>query len=696
MRSTIITLVGLIIPCIYSELLYANQDDPTPVFTLDTVEVTADAIDVTGTGNRIGLDPLDSPSSSTVIDDEVFDDQQATNVDDILKNDASLSNEGGFGSRSNFRSRGFSLGTTGNYLRNGLMYFFLDSPAIEIIDRVEVLKGPASFLYGPGSPGGMINFITKKPQTEDFNEGGVQAGSWDYYRAYADLNQSTENANFRTNLAVQDSNSFRDVYYQDRELFDMSIDGESFANTDTWFNFNVQNSDQPQDTGLVAVGDEVADLSRSAYLNQDWSKTDQTSVNTFLDSYTDLNNDWTLHHALFYQYVTRDRILSNLLLSSEDNGDFRYNIYRRIDVWNYYNALAETMTTKDIFGFEQKLLFGTTYSIMDHGAKETTPIVTQTYSIYDIPTLAEPDFGEFEDPMNILTHNFGFYAQDVVQLHPQWEAIVGARFDTYQSDSSTLTNSSEQHTSPHLALVYKPLYFWSTYASYSEGFEFNEPVSDSNAVNFGEALDPTLSEQVELGTKMELFDSRLLLSAALFDILRYNQPVTEEIGADDSNEVIVVQRGEQHHQGLELGAQGTVYDHWTLLGTLMWIDAKFSKGNDPDIEGNQPAAVPKIAATLWGEYRFDQGEFNNFALNSGIFYEGERFGDDQNTFVLDPYSRIDAGAVYYYPITENKKELAIRLTVENITDVTYFYGYRRTNVTVGSPRSVWLTLELLN
>lgn len=694
MLSRFIYLVSLLF--FISPLVYGNEedDDPTPVFTFDTIEVTASAIDVSGTGNRVGLDPLDSPESSTVIDDEVMDDQQITNVDDILKNDASLSNEGSFGSRSNFRSRGFSLNPTGNYLRNGLLYFFLDAPAIEIIDRVEVLKGPASFLYGPGSPGGMINFITKKPQEEDFNNAGVQAGSWDYYRAYADLNQSTENVDFRANVAVQDANSFRDVYYQDRELLDLSAEGETFANTDSWFNINFQNSDQPQDTGLVAIGDHVADLPSNTYLNQDWTKTEQSSINSFLDNYTELNYDWTLHSALFYQHVHRDRILSNLLLNDDESGDFRYNIYRRLDTWNYYNALIETMGDVQLFNWDQKLLFGATYSLMDHEAQETDAIVTQTYSIYDPPTLPEPALDDFEDPTNVLTHNFGFYAQDVVQLHKKWEVIFGARFDTYQTDSATLTESNVQHTSPHLALLYKPLYFWSNYISYSEGFEFNAPVSDRNAVNFGEALDPTLSEQIELGSKMELFDSHLLLSAALFDILRHNQPITEETDSDDPSEVIVVQRGEQHHQGLELAAQGKVYENWTILGTLMWLDAEFSEDNDPDVAGNQPAAVPKLAATLWGEYRFHTGDLKNFAINSGVFYEGERYGDDQNTFILDAYARIDAGVGYYFPIREEEKELAIRLNIENISDVAYYYGYRRTNVTVGSPRSVWLTVEL--
>ncbi|MFA6037262.1 MAG: TonB-dependent siderophore receptor [Legionellales bacterium] len=694
MRSVLTNLVILISFCCYLPLSFANQDDTTPVFTFDTIEVTAEAIDVTGTGNRVGLDPIDSPESSTVIDDEIMDDQQITHVDDILKNDASVSNEGSFGARSNFRIRGFSLNQSGNYLRNGLLFFFLESPAIEIIDRVEVLKGPASFLYGPGSPGGMINFITKKPQAEEFNNGGVQVGSWDYYRAFADLNQSSEQVDYRLNVAVQDSNSFRDVYHQDRQLFDFSANSELFGNTDTWFNVNFQNTNQPQDTGLVAIGDHVADLPSNTYLNQDWSNTEQTTANSFLDSYTDLSDNWTLHTGLIYQYVHRDRILTNLVMTDSDSGDFKYNIYQRLDTWNYYNALVETIGEETLVGFDQKLLFGTTYSLMDHEAKETQAIVTQVYNIYDPPTLAEPDLGDFLDPTTTLTHNFGFYAQDVVQLLQQWEMILGARFDAYQTDSATLTESSVQHTSPHLALLYKPLYFWSNYVSYSEGFEFNAPVSDRNAVNFGEALEPTLSEQIELGSKMELFDSHLLLSAALFDILRHNQPITEETGGDDPSEVIVVQRGEQHHQGLELAAQGKVYQNWTILGTLMWLDAEFSEDNEPDVAGNQPAAVPKLAATLWGEYRFHTGELKNFAINSGVFYEGERYGDDQNTFILDPYARIDAGVGYYFPIREEQKELAIRLNVENISDVAYYYGYRRTNVTVGSPRSVWLTVAL--
>lgn len=683
--------ISLLVILLSSGVVFA-QDDITPIFTLETIEVSATAIDMTGTGNRVGLEPLDSPDSSTVIDDEIIDEQQANRLDDILKNDASISNKGNFGAQSSFTSRGFTLSDSGNYLRNGLQYFYFDAPPVESIDRVEILKGPASFLYGSGSPGGMINFITKMPQQEDFNHAGAQTGSWDYYRAYADVNHHTESVDARLNLAIEDTKSFRDHYFHERELFDFSAKGQTLPQTSTLFNFTYQHTNQPQDTGLVAVGDEVVDLPRSTYLNQDWTKTELDSIITSLDSYTDLVNDWTLHSALYYQYVDRERILSSLRMRDDDSTDFQYSMQRRLDIWHNYTALFEVLANKEFLGFDQKLLFGVTDNLTAHKSQETKTILSDVYSIYDPPTLPEPDLGDFQDPVQITTNNVGVYAQDVIQLHTQWEMIMGARYDTYQAYSSTVEDGHAQHISPHLALLYKPLYNWSQYISYTEGFEFNEAVSDRNAVNFGESLDPTLSEQIELGTKLELFDSKLLLSAAIFDILRTNQPVTEDFEGDEGGEVIVVQRGEQHHQGLELGAQGHISDAFTLLSTLMWMDAELTDGNPAEIEGNQPAAVAKIAATLWGEYRFQEGALNDFAINSGAFYEGERYGDDENTFVLDPYTRIDAGVAYYYPIKKN--ELAIRLTVENITDVDYFYAYRRTNVTVGSPRSVWLTFEI--
>ncbi len=684
----------LAISVISSVVKATATDDATPIFTLSTIEVTAEQpVDLSDTGNRIGLPPLENAQSSSVIDDEIIDDQQANTVDDILKNDASISNKGNFGATSSFSSRGFTLNNSGNYLRNGLLYFFFDVPPVESIDRVEILKGPASFLYGAGSPGGMINFITKKPMDEAFIQGGAQAGSWNYYRGYADVNQNlTEDFNARLNLAWEETDSFRDHYFHNRQLFDFSVDGETFENTDTLFNFTYQNTNQPQDTGLVAIGNQVADLPRSDFLNQTWTKTDIDSISTSLDSYTDLINDWTLHSAVYYQYVDRERKQSNLRMHEDSTGDFQYLMLHRVDTWNYTTALAELLSEKQFLGFDQKLLFGLNYALMDHNILETKSIVSDTYSIYDPPTLPEPDFGEFLDPLGTDTYDLGLYAQDVVTLHPQWEFIMGARFDHYQSHSSVLNDSSANNISPHFALLYKPLNFWSVYTSYTEGFEFNEPVSDANAVNFGDPLDPTLSEQIELGTKMELFDERLLFTAALFDILRYNQVVTEDFG-DAFNEVIVTQRGEQHNQGLELGAQGILNDNLTLLSSLMWLDARFSEaGNPPDIAGNRPAAVPSLAATLWGEYRFDSGTLRNFALNSGVFYEGDRYGDDQNSFTLGSYARIDAGAAYYYPLEED--ELVIRLNVENISDETYFYAYRRTNVTVGAPQSIWLTIEV--
>ncbi len=405
-----------------------------------------------------------------------------------------------------------------------------------------------------------------------------------------------------------------------------------------------------------------------------------TSVNLNLDDRRAIAYDWTMHSAFYYQYIDRERILSSLLLKQDSTGDFEYSMQQQFDTWNNYTALVEFMSDKQWL-FDQKLLVGFNYNIIDHDILTTDPIISETYNIHDIPTLAEPDFGPYES-IDTITHNPGVYAQDVITLHEQWDFTLGARFDQYNEIN---------HTSPHAALVYKPLETWSIYTSYTEGFQYNEPVNDINAINFGEVLDPTISEQVEAGTKLELFNNRLLLSAAVFDILRYNNPITEDVDSENPGEVIVVQTGEQHHQGLELGAQGHISQQWTTHGSLMWLDARFSEDNEPDIAGKRPAAVPALSATAWTEYRF----INHFAVNGGVFYEGKRFGDNQNTFVLDPYARVDVGTAYYYPM-EKDKELIIRLNVENISDVTYYTGHRRTNVSVGSPRSIWLNFALAN
>lgn len=685
--SPLYRLVCLITTACWTVFSFAEetQENGPPVFTLETIEVTADAIeDNSSSATRFDAPILDTPQSIDVITEEIIDEQQSINVDEILKNDASISNRGNFGAMSSFSSRGFTLSDYGNYLRNGLLYFFFDTPPVETLTKVEILKGPTSFLYGSGSPGGMINFVTKKPEEEEnFLDGGIQTASWDYYRAYADLNQTIlDDSAYRINVAYEDTKSFRDEYYRKRELFDFSV------GTDTVFNLMFQNTDTPQDTGLVAIGDSVADLPRSTYLNQDWSKTELTSVNANLDDYTDLAYDWTLHSALYYQYVERERILTNLRLTEDSTGDFQYSFQHRIDTWNYYTALFELLGEKNYL-FDHKLLFGTTYNVSTQEILETTPIITQTYSIYDIPTLAKPDFGDFKDPINLATYNAGVYVQDVITLHRQWETILGARFDNYVSTSEHLEKSEANNVSPHAALLYKPSEIWSLYTTYSEGFEFNGSIEDSNALNFGEALKPTLSEQIEVGSKLELFNSNLLLSLALFDIFRYNNPISEDAHTENPNDVIVVQHGEQHHQGLEFATQGRINDEWTARSSLMWLDARYSDDNEPDIAGNRPAAAPTFAANVWSEYRF----ISNYAVNGGVFYEGKRFGDSENTFVLDPYARVDVGTAYYYPM-ENDQEFIVRLTVENINDVEYYEGHRRTNVTVGAPRSVWVTFEV--
>lgn len=689
--SAVLVLLGLI--------AWAEEDSAT-VFTLDAISITAtpieDDFDST-TAMKVEVPLLDTPQQVSVIDQEVMLEQQDNTVAGILKNDASISNRGNFGAADSYAGRGFPLDSSGNYLMDGRTMLFVEPPAVETLERVDVLKGPAAFLYGQGAPGATINFISKKPEGENFVTPLVQLGSYDYYRAHVDGNYMSpelDGLGMRLNVAAEDANGFNDTFYKQRQLVSMVLGYQpSEGGSHTLGHFTYQHSKTPQDTGLVAIGNGVIDLPVTTSLNQGWTVNDQEDIDVGVRGAYETNSRWTVYQSLNFQYVDRDRILANIVNIDDDAQTARYSIYRREDTWQYYTAIIDAAAEYQPFGINNEILLGANYTRIEHDNRETARQTSNTFALNDIPKLSKPDFGGFMPTNTVATDNIAVYGQDIISILPKWDVVLGARYDSYWVSANHAENYTEQNVTPRAALLYKMRDNLTTYLSYSESFEINEPVSNNNAVNNGEHLDPTISKQVEWGVKGEWFNQRLLTSVALFVIKRENEPVTEDLTQPiDGKEQIVRQRGEQTHKGIDATAQGHINDRWLMVGSLMLLDAHFGDDNADDVVGNRPASVPKYAASLWSSYDLMQRARDSFSINGGVFYESDRYGDDQNSFELGSFARTDIGAGYEY--RDSSYQFNTRITLENVFDEEYFYAYRRTNVTVGRPRSVWFTVSL--
>ncbi|MEF1302722.1 TonB-dependent receptor, partial [Vibrio owensii] len=286
---------------------------------------------------------------------------------------------------------------------------------------------------------------------------------------------------------------------------------------------------------------------------------------------------------------------------------------------------------------------------------------------------------------------WGIYAQNMMTINDYWQVLAGVRYDEKRSDDLT-----ESQVSPKLGVIFHPASNGSIYVQYSESFMPQGTVNSTDYTNDGEELDAERGISYEVGTKWELFDERLLLSGAVFDITLENIALDVEDGVNAGGDVMYkkTQDGEQVHRGAEILAQGFVTEELSLTASAMYLDAEITES--ADYKGNRPADVPEFSASVWSRYKVQ----SNTDVNLGLIYEGERYGDAANTFKKDGYARIDMGVAYTHKYDENL-DIVARFNVENVFDTDYLAGGGSTNskqegasgVVIGEGRNYMATIQ---
>ncbi|MEL7314136.1 MAG: TonB-dependent receptor, partial [Cyanobacteria bacterium J06559_3] len=283
----------------------------------------------------------------------------------------------------------------------------------------------------------------------------------------------------------------------------------------------------------------------------------------------------------------------------------------------------------------------------------------------------------------------GLLLQNQVELLPEITLLLGGRVDFFTQSSTaeailipgllnTPARDSEQSQTaftPRVGIVYQPIEELALYASYSRSFEPN--ILTATTAD-GEFLDPEEGEQFEVGLKTELFDGRLAATLSFFDITQTN------VAADDPGNVnFVVPIGEQTSRGMELDVTGEILPGWNILAGLSLLDAKIEESADFP-RGSTPRNVPETSASLWTTYEIQSGDLARLGFGLGLFYVGERPGDNANTFTLNEYLRTDA-AIYY-----RQNDVRLGLNFRNLFDIDYFEngGRGRRGAIPGDPFTV--------
>lgn len=642
---------------------------------------------------RTNVSLIETPQSVTVIPDTIVNEQLATTLGEVLSNDASLTAGSKQRNRETFNLRGFTLSSSDGYLRDGHQHWSHYQQPIETLESVEVIKGPSSILYGQSGPGGLVNMVTKKPTAATlFNLSADmdQEGSTRLMLDAGGALTGAEDLRYRGVLVKQDVTYQReyqngDQRERDRFLGALVLDYDLSEEALVRFHYDRTNDKAGLDTGAwlddsgKLIGDEktIRDMS--------WAFTDITVENLGVDLKLILNDHWNLDVGYNEQTFERQRFESAPKKPSgfEEGDDYTSKPYDRFDDWQFKTAFVDLTGEFKLGGVEHKLLVGANYLDYYYGQLrvKADPI---TYAAGQDEPLRPDVSYKTDDSLYTSEYDYyGIYVQDLVTFSDHWQLSFGGRFDQKNKEGG-----DNESFVPKAGLLYHPHDDATIYASYSESFEpqSSDTLNDETDINHGMSLDAMTAEQLELGTKWQLVDGRLLLSAAVFDITKTGMLITESLVGDANYDTRTTQAGEQRHKGFEAAAQGAVTDKLFVMASLMNLDAEYVK--DQNYQGNTPVDAPEWSASLWSRYEFN----DQLAVNAGAFYEGERFADSGNTITKDAYTRVDVGATYKTRLVS--KDLNLRFNIENLFDTDYLAGGGTSNVTAGDGISYRLAMQL--
>ncbi len=631
------------------------------------------------TATRTDTPLRDIPQSIQVVPQQVLEDQQVIRASEALQNVSGVQRGNTVGGTSEvFSIRGFQQ--FGGNLRNGFRdsFSFVETANLE---RIEVLRGPASVLYGNLDPGGVINYVTKQPLSEPFYAAALQAGSFGLVRPTFDLSgplNPERTVLYRLNAAYERGGNFRDFDTEVERFFISPVVTWSIGDrTDLTFELEYINDQRPYDRGLVAFGTGVANIPFDRILGELDDSNERTS---FLAGYRfehRFNDNLTLRNRFRFSSREDTSFITELLRLNETTGELSRGFFGGEFDSRDYSLQTELLGNFSTGSIQHNLLFGVDLSWLADDFRPRISADAANINIFNpvYGIIPRPDGVDFSEISSTQTDSVGFFLQDQITLAENLKLLIGGRFDLLDQSSASDGQSDEQQDqafSPRVGIVYQPILPISLYASFSRSFQPN-----SGTRVDGSLLEPVRGTQYEMGVRGEFLDSRLITNLAAYEITVSNLAVT-----DPDNPNFSIPSGEQRSRGVELDVTGAITPAWNVIASYAYTDARVTK--DDNLQpGNLIEGVPFNSASLWSTYEIQTGGFQGLGFGLGLFYVGDRQGDRNNSFQVPGYVRTDASVFY------RRNNWRAAINVNNLFDVDYIEAtQRRTRINPGAPLTV--------
>lgn len=679
----------------------AEPAEPPAEATLPKVKVQGTPEDegYQATTTGIGRTPQllrDIPQSVTVVPATLMQDRQANSFHEAVRNVAGLTFNAGEGGRigDNITLRGYSV--VGDLYLDGIRDIAQYNREVFNVERIEVLRGSASVLFGRGSTGGVINQVTRMPQLAAERTVAVTGGMHGYGRATLDVNQPIGEASaVRVNGMYTDDESFRDgpryrrwgvapavsfgiggddelslAYYrlEDDNVPDMGVPYFGGRPIDVPADrfYGLANADgERNETGIATATYRHrfdADTSvrtvlrRADYRRFLWATaprlaagttaiTDATVVNRQRQARGGTEHTWTSQTDFTTSFRTgalAHEVLVGLELANE-----------RARRWNFVNGVTNPATTV--------------------GGGTNEPALPAAY----FTSIQRTGFVSYE------ADTIGAYFQDVIALDEHWKLVAGVRHDDFDAeydrpDPQGDLQRRDRVWSWRSGLLYQPTEIVSYYASWGTSFNPSGELYalDDRSTN----TPPEKSRNVEVGVKWDLFDGELTLRTALA-----RSEKTNERNTDLSTPDIFLLSGRRHTDAFEIEAAGRLTERWELFAAIALMDAEIDRasGQQANTQGNVPINAPDYTASVWTAYRVSE----RWRVGGGAEAVGFRWGNATNVNGVPGYVRWDAFVEY------EVGAVSLQLNAFNLFDRRYYEGVYSGHAVPGTSRSAQLRLE---
>ncbi|GLS06152.1 TonB-dependent receptor [Chitiniphilus shinanonensis] len=687
-------------PLVLAPTLATAAPDTAEV-TLPTVTVTAPAESPTGpvqgyvarrsaTATKTDTPLIETPQSISVVGRDEIEDRGATTLLEAIRYTPGVTvSNWGYDIRGYdwLLIRGFNAQSTSSF-RDGLRQSGLGyvEPITEVygLERVEVLRGPASVMFGRGDAGGVVNRVSKTPSLDAPREVEVQLGSFERRQIAADFGGALTADNsvlYRIVALGLDSNSQEeypngDDTYQKRLYLAPSLRWDVSPDTSITLLAEVLRNDASDDINYITGPD--GGLTHVKEGDPDYS---QIKINSATFGYQfehDFNEAWQFRQNL--RYANRDADKHHIKSSLDSDGRTllrtAWHEDEDLDQWTIDTNVQGHVQTGPVI---HTLLFGFDWDHMSGDAVSSYSNNTPSLDILDPiyrQSIPEPDQVAADGTRTI--RQLGFYAQDQIRFNEQWLLTAGGRWDKVKLDyddhlGNNSASQSDSAFTGRLGLTYLAPNGVAPYISYAQSFLPNF------IDEYGTLFDPSRAEQIEAGVKIQPNGANWMVTGAVYSLTK-----RDVVTYDDADSWTAKQTGKIRSRGVELEGKAQLTPRLKGIVSYTFTDAEVLESSYSYEVGKTPMQVPRQQAALWLDYTVPTG-IGAVGLGGGLRYVGERWDDAENTSREGGYTLADLAVRW------QRGPWSVAFNVNNLFDKEYFASRTYGNYQLGEERSYTVT-----